>query len=290
LGAMLDQVDMEISAIDSLKTGRIRAGNGAVLPTSPRSRAPADQMSTQTQERPAADSSGKPQWQLLWVQREGEPTGPATSIPQLPEAELPPTRALSTLPEGTFTNWPPELTYVKDLPNSDIIQLPDSEVLGLPQSGEFFGRPNSGEMIRIPGEEESEDYAYPDTIPEEGSAPGKRYGYQLKRRLSAGEDARGFNPDADSVGDALHSLAARLNKVGTNESLGPTAGLEEQIADLYARMLQLRARIANAIALYENHARVMALEELDRRQLLLEVLLEQASLELAKTYDQSSNR
>jgi hypothetical protein len=34
----------------------------------------------------------------------------------------------------------------------------------------------------------------------------------------------------------------------------------------------------------------MALDELDRRQLLLEDLLEQASLELAKTYDQSSER
>jgi len=52
----------------------------------------------------------------------------------------------------------------------------------------------------------------------------------------------------------------------------------------------LRARIANAIALYESYTQALALDELDRRQHLLEDLLEQASLELAKTYDQRSDR
>jgi hypothetical protein len=75
-----------------------------------------------------------------------------------------------------------------------------------------------------------------------------------------------------------------------NGSLGPGAGLQERIAALRARILKLRARIANALVLYENYTRTMALEELDRRQLLLEDLLEQANLELAKTYDQSSDR
>ena len=65
--------------------------------------------------------------------------------------------------------------------------------------------------------------------------------------------------------------------------------LEQRIAALRARILTLRDRIDNAIALHENHTREMALLELDRRQLLLEGLLEQASLELAKTYDQRVN-
>ena len=59
--------------------------------------------------------------------------------------------------------------------------------------------------------------------------------------------------------------------------------------ELRARILGLRARIAHAITLYENYTRAMTLSELDRRQQLLEDLHQQASLELAKTYDQSSD-
>jgi hypothetical protein len=120
----------------------------------------------------------------------------------------------------------------------------------------------------------------------------------LNRLLPAGEEEPGFNPGAVPVGEALRELAAALNNAtermaGLNGSFDPDAGiagLEERIAALRARILKLRARIANAIVLYENYTRAMALDELDRRQLLLEDLLQQASLELAKTYDQSSDR
>jgi hypothetical protein len=66
--------------------------------------------------------------------------------------------------------------------------------------------------------------------------------------------------------------------------------LGDRIAALRARILQLRERIANAIVLYESYTQALARDELDRRQHLLEDLLEQASLELAKTYDQTSDR
>ena len=39
--------------------------------------------------------------------------------------------------------------------------------------------------------------------------------------------------------------------------------------------------------LHEGYTRALAMEELDRREHLLEALLQRASLELAKTYDQS---
>jgi hypothetical protein len=100
------------------------------------------------------------------------------------------------------------------------------------------------------------------------------------------------------VGNALRELAEALSSatqrmVRLGESLDSGAefiDLEDRIAALRARILQLRARIANAIALYETYTQTLALNELDRRQHLLEDLLEQASLELAKTYDQSSDR
>jgi hypothetical protein len=66
-------------------------------------------------------------------------------------------------------------------------------------------------------------------------------------------------------------------------------GLEGRVAALRERILQLRARINNAIALNESYIRALALDELDRRQHQLEGLLEQASLELAKTYDQAAD-
>jgi hypothetical protein len=65
---------------------------------------------------------------------------------------------------------------------------------------------------------------------------------------------------------------------------------ERQIAALRQRILVLRERIKLVSSQYENHARALALSELDRRQLLLENLQEQASLELAKTYDRRSQQ
>jgi hypothetical protein len=173
-----------------------------------------------------------------------------------------------------------------DLPDSEENWLPDSEILWLPESGKFH----------LPGEEE--DYAYPDTLPGKRSRPGERYAYSLNQLIPALQEEARFNPGAVPVGEALRDLAAALNTATERmaqlgESYDPAGGvdgLEERIAALRARILQLRARIANAIALYEGYVQALALDELDRRQHLLEDLMEQASLELAKTYDQASDR
>jgi hypothetical protein len=165
--------------------------------------------------------------------------------------------------------------------------LPELEILGFPVTGRF--RIPTGDL---------EDYAYPDTVPRKRTRPGDRYAHQLNRMMPPPRDAAGFNPGAVPVGEALRGLAAALNSATRrmaqlSESFDPAtgiAGLEERIAALRARILQLRARIENAIALYENYTQALALDELDRRQHLLEDLLEQASLELAKTYDQASDR
>ena len=103
-----------------------------------------------------------------------------------------------------------------------------------------------------------------------------------------------FDPGAVPVGDALRELAAALTNTtermaGLNGAYTGEAELERRVEALRRRILALRARIGDAIALYENYTRAMALDELNRRELMLQDLLEQASLELAKTYDQSSN-
>jgi hypothetical protein len=234
--------------------------------------------------------------QPQWGYREGEPSDyPVPEIPQLPEVELPADRALEPLPnpeftglpESDFSGLPAASEFIADLPGPDISGLPESEIRWLPETGRFH----------MPGDG-IEDYAYPDGVPGRRTRPGERYAYQLNRMLPPPADDTGFNPGAVPVGEALRGLAealdsatGRMTRLG--ETFDPAAGiegLEERIAALRARILQLRERIENAIALYESYTRALALDELDRRQHLLEDLLKQASLERAKTYDQSSDR
>ena len=95
---------------------------------------------------------------------------------------------------------------------------------------------------------------------------------------------------------ALRDLAAVLDAAShqqmaqSNAAYDDSPGLDGRIAALRSRMTKLRARITSAISLQQDYTRELALDELDQRQLLLERLLEQASLELAKTYDYSSDR
>ncbi len=302
LHAMLDEVDRGLLEIDLLSKATTPADHSTARYGSPSSTLPPPpivQEPADSQGQHAIGSADDPQWQQEWVQRQGEPTDhPAPKIPQLPEIESPPTRALKPFPERELPSRPPISNYIREPPSSEITGMPDSEILWLPNSGEFFQKPESGEFFRRPGEEMEEDYAYPDYIPQKHTTPGEHYAYQLNRLLPAGEEEPGFNPGAVPVGEALRELAAVLNNTtqrmaelnGTFDPAAGIAGLEERIAALRERILKLRARIANALVLYENYTRTMALEELDRRQLLLEDLLEQASLELAKTYDQSSDR
>ena len=305
LQSMLDEVDKGLHSIDVLAKATAPAEDtpparaGAASSPAAVARQSADSINASTaaraQRQEVARQAGDPQWQQHWEDRYGEPTDdPAAGIPQLPEIELPADRTLKPLPESEFTGLPesdfsglpPESEFITDLSGEEVTGLPESEILWLPESGKF----------RLPGDEE--DYAYPDKVARKRSRPGDRYAYQLNQLIPAPQDDAGFNPGAVPVGEALRELAAALNSATERmaqlgESYDPaegTAGLEERIAALRARILLLRARIANALALYERYTQALALNELDRRQHLLEDLLEQASLELAKTYDQASDR
>jgi tetratricopeptide (TPR) repeat protein len=302
--SMLDNIDKSLRNIDLLAKATAPAGDAHARSGAASSPAPADRGSpgaaaangpARPQQQGFARQSGDPQWQQQWEYREGEPTDyPAPKIPLLPEIELPADRALKPLPEPEFTGLPesdffglpPESEFLSDLPGAEVTGLPESEILWLPETGKF----------RMPAGEE--DYAYPDMVLRKRTRPGERYAYQLNRLIPAPDNDAGFEPGAVPVGEALRELAAALitatNRIAQlGESLDPAAeitGLEERIAALRERILKLRARIANAIALYESYTQALALNELDRRQHLLEDLLEQASLERAKTYDQASDR
>ena len=67
-------------------------------------------------------------------------------------------------------------------------------------------------------------------------------------------------------------------------------GVGERLAALRQRLLALRDRVAAAIELHESYASALATEELKRRQVQIEQYLEQARLELAKTYDLATER
>jgi tetratricopeptide (TPR) repeat protein len=192
-----------------------------------------------------------PEWELEWALREGQQAEhQSPGIPLLPEIELPEGSVPEPLPQSEFAGLPePEFTY------------PDAVALDEPRA-----RPTD-----------------------------KR---QRMRLITApGADA-GFNAGAEPVGDALHELAAalssatdrvaRLSRVFDAASPG-VDGLEGRIAELRKRILRLRGRVNNAIALNEGYTQALALDELKRRQRQLEGLLEQANLELAKTYDQAAD-
>jgi tetratricopeptide (TPR) repeat protein len=304
LQSMLHKVDKGLNNIDLLAKAAAPARDRHARPATPASPASTGRTSAgsagghrpvRPQQQGFATRPGDPEWQEQWGYRQGAPTDlPAPGIPRLPEIELPEDRLLEPLPESDFTGLPesdftglpPEAEFIRDPSGAEENWLPDSEILWLPETGRF----------QMPKGEE--DYAYPDAVARKRTQPGDSYAAKLSRLIPAPQDDAGFDPGAVPVGEALRELAAALNSATgrmaqLGESFDPTmsnAGLEARIAALRARILQLRARIANAITLYESYTQALALNELDRRQHLLEDLLEQASLELAKTYDQRSDR
>ena len=232
-----------------------------------------------------------------WAHREGAATDlPGPAIPLLPEIELPEGRSVKSLPEpefsglpdSEFSGLPPDPVYIKDMSGAEENWLPDSEIVWLPETGRF----------QMPGDG-MEDYAYPDTVPKKRSRPGKRIAYPVSPATPSQAATSGFDSGAVPVGEALRELAEAINSatdrmLRLGEVFDPEFGgmtdLSDRIAALRERILRLRARIERALALYESYAQSLALDELDHRQQLLEGLLEQASLELAKTYDQASDR
>lgn len=294
---MLDSVDKGLQEVDVL---------GKALP--PGQQATADQeQSTATALQPAPGSPGTTtsppataqssvppergaEVTQLWVEGDGPVVSePPRAIPRLPEVELPSRRPLKPLPGADVPRSRPAPRPATKAPAEEIYELYKSELMRLPRSGEFFGRPSSGEFFRRPGDIEDDDYAYPDKLRKRRSSKRQRYGYNLNQLLAPEQEEQGFTPAAVPVGDALRELAQALNSSTRRMAeLGDTDDIELQqmVAALRERIIRLRARIARAIELHEAYAQALALEELDRRQALVEDLLQQASLELAKTYDQ----
>jgi predicted nucleic acid-binding Zn-ribbon protein len=119
-----------------------------------------------------------------------------------------------------------------------------------------------------------------------------------QRRVTRPAALAGRSPDDAPASEALQQLATelaaaaeRMARLGDyRDTSRPGSDLAARIAALRERILALRERIAVAIADYESYTRALALAELQGRQRQLEDYLEQARLELAKTYDQASDR
>ena len=308
LQSMLNNVDKGLQNIEEMSRSvatadgaltRTGTGRGTSPPGAQQAgrAANGDSRSTQSYTQGRTGKQGTPGEQQRWAQRESDATDlPGAGIPQLPEIELPAEQAVkslpdpefSGLPESGFSGLPPDPVYIKDMSGAEENWLPDSEIVWLPETGRFQ-MPTDGQ----------EDYAYPDAVTKKRSRPGKRVAYPVSPATPSQIATRGFDSGAVPVGEALRELAEAINSATDRMlQLGDTFDLEpggmtdlsDRITALRERILRLRARIESALALYESYARSLALDELDHRQQLLEGLLEQASLELAKTYDQASDR
>jgi tetratricopeptide (TPR) repeat protein len=214
-------------------------------------------------------------------------------IPSLPEIESPPQTRLKPLPETQQsrprsvqpTPVPEYDPWIKQPPDPTIYGLPDSTVIALPSSGDFFRRP---------GEQEVEDYAYSDNVP--GVVRFNRL--RSKNMLPAPEALSSFKPAEMPEDSALREMALALNReaglrqqgvVPFDSSLS-AAEREEQLTALRQQLLALQERVIQMMDRYEVYTRDLALIELERRRKFLAELEQQASLELAKTYDQLSEQ
>jgi hypothetical protein len=218
----------------------------------------------------------------------GSSSPPVSGLPQI---EAPPRRQVKPFPESgstgrpasRATGLPQSAQWIKQPPDPEIFGVPDSDIIWLPSSGEFFRRPGQAGL---------EDYAYPDEL-RRGKSQGDTGSF-----LPGAEAESSFDKGSRPVGEKLSELALSLDtgELGHGaegepfDPLATGAERERQIAALRQRILGLKKRINLVSRQYEDHARALALEQLDRRQLLLEDLQEQASLELAKTYDRRSQQ
>jgi len=218
---------------------------------------------------------------------------PRPGTQTLPEIESPPRRTVKPLPGSpyeepyrpTFKGLPQTAQWLKEPPDPTIFGMPDSKIIWLPESGEFFRRP---------GQIDEEDYAYPDELPRVGSNRRVRSGLFLP----GPEVSSPFDASATPVEGPLRDLALDINQgAGRRQPMvhsfdpGVTGEeREQQIEALRQRIKELRTRVSQAVVHFEEYTRALALEELDYRQGVLETMQEQASLELAKTYDQLSQQ
>ena len=210
-----------------------------------------------------------------------------------------PSREIPVLPE---IESPPEADYGA-LPNSDPSGLPESAVIWLPPAPEAIGAddidrlPLAPDVVWLPPASSfrpitSQDFAYPDlALPEESYRGPTRH--SPRRTTEAGADSD-VPPDIGLGENPLDGLSAALGR--TNDRIAQIArkardrrsGVKDYqalIEALQERARRLRERIAAAIELYERYAKALIIDELEDRRSRLEDYLQQARLELAKTYD-----
>ncbi len=304
LQSMLQDIDKGLDNIDKLAravkpSGDLDNRSTAFPPSMPPAHASsggpaASERRRRTEDKARTGLPVEPEWEVEWEVREGQQAEhQSPGIPLLPEIELPEDTVLEPLLQSEFTGLPePEFTGLPEEPEPtallqgpEDIGLPGSQIVWLPEAGGF----------QLPWNDQ--DYAYPDAIALDELRARLTDRRQRKRLITAPGVEAGFNAGAEPVGEALHELAAALSSATDRVARLSRAfdaspgvdGLEDRIAALRERILRLRGRVNNVIALNESYTQALALDELKRRRHQLEGLLEQANLELAKTYDQAAD-
>lgn len=306
LRSLRSAIERSLREIDTLAEHAVEPGNAVSAGHSPAPRESAagevvdQQRPPAVQPQPAAEPGDEPRSSVRKTRSirtewgEDEPSG---AIPALPEVASPgrrsvkplPQSAFSGLPQSDFFGLPQAADYIREPPDPEITGLPDSEVLWLPKSGEFFRRP---------GQEAVDDYAHPDAVQRTASKPEHRYEEQFLRLLPMPTEQHHFDAGEVPVGDGLRDLAAMLESTDQRISAFDQAvaayegdrAVAARISALRIRIADLQRRIAGAIVLHEKYTRALALQNLEQRRTLLEDLLQEATLELAKIYDQSSTQ
>ncbi len=284
LRSMIKHLDQGLATVDRLAALTSEPNTAATAPAGQRaagtSTAPPAKAASASGDRQSA-ALRRPHWQSRAADTEAaDSTG---GIPLLPEVELPAERQIRGFPK-VFRGLPE--SEVIGFPKSEVIGFPDSELIGFPHS-EIIGFPSAG-IFRMP--ESADDFTYPDEIASD----------EYRRRPPAGSIRRIIRQDSASattegardaalaeLAKALAVSGERINRlIGRFQRGESRAGEMSGYLDaLRQRMLQLREQIMVAIGRYQHFAHSLALEALQRRQRQLQVNLEQARLELAKSYD-----
>ncbi|MEH6649857.1 MAG: tetratricopeptide repeat protein [Motiliproteus sp.] len=177
--------------------------------------------------------------------------------------------------------------YPGDFPDSEVIalpessqELPDSYAFNLPGGGSII-IPNRGDWHRNPT---GKWRAHNNSVPELSAlavAPANPQPLSQPQPLS---------PSLAELVTALSETRIRIRRIVSRAKLGSRPGgqLDEHIASLRQRIVLLRDRTVVAVEHYEQHARNLALEELQRSHDQLQHNLRQARLELAKSYDSAN--
>jgi hypothetical protein len=240
---------------------------------------------------PGGSAPVTPQWAEEWEYGEGKQwTERAPAIPDLPEINLPGDKRLKS-PQSDFTGLP--VSDFDRLPAApDVFGVRDPEVIAYPDTG-IRALPDTG-RVKLPFQDD--DYAYPDAKANEVThtlPPTRR---RILRRLDTAETAADQAAGPAAAGGALEELASELARAAQRVALlGQSSAsqpanldLGKRLAALRERILRVREGVLAAQQQHERFARALALADLKQRENRLQSLLEQARLELAKTYDQAS--